>query len=232
MCVCVCVCALVVQLKHALACLTSEWAGFESQCRNICHQTIPLYSSPLICKTGTWSCTAHWLCLNCPLMVVVGLRVPTPPMGGTVGTSCELLARALGVCVAPAHRTCLVRTQVPWPVQECSTPLTGWVIPAVHNLSNSKCVCSTTTHFLLKGHVGSDYSQTQSMCVCGKSVTVVVWQSLPREYTSIPSLHTFSDPLYLSLAISCSLDQFCNYPMLSMKVVSEWNSPHFPTSSF
>ena len=53
-------------------------------------------------------------------MVVVGLRVPTPPMGGTVGTSCELLARALGVCVAPAHRTCLVRTQVPWPVQECA----------------------------------------------------------------------------------------------------------------
>ena len=119
-CVCVTVCALVVQLKHALACLTSEWAGFESQCRNICHQTIPLYSSPLICKTGTWSCTAHWLCLNCPLMVVVGLWVPTPPMGGTVGTSCELLARALGVCVAPAHRTCLVRTQVPWPVQECA----------------------------------------------------------------------------------------------------------------
>ena len=40
---------------------------------------------------------------HCPLMVVVGLRVPTPPMGGTVGTvHCELLGRALGVCVAPA----------------------------------------------------------------------------------------------------------------------------------
>ena len=155
MCVCVCVCALVVQLKHALACLTSEWAGFESQCRNICHQTIPLYSSPLICKTGTWSCTAHWLCLNCPLMVVVGLRVPTPPMGGTVGTSCELLARALGVCVAPAHRTCFKYVKcVPWPVQECA--LLWW-----------ECSAPRLPHFDLKGHVGSDYmSSTQQTCVC------------------------------------------------------------------
>ena len=133
LCKCVCVCALVVQLKHALACLTSEWAGFESQCRNICHQTIPLYSSPLICKTGTWSCTAHWLCLNCPLMVVVGLRVPTPPMGGTVGTSCELPGfgswhRALGVqeCVACSglpisfwrDMWSLWKTQVPWPARK------------------------------------------------------------------------------------------------------------------
>ena len=29
-------------------------------------------------------------------------------VGGMVGTSCELLARAPGVLIAPAHRTCLV----------------------------------------------------------------------------------------------------------------------------
>ena len=45
---------------------------------------------------------------HCPLMVVVGHRVPTPAVGGIVGTSCELLARAPGVLIAPAHRTCLV----------------------------------------------------------------------------------------------------------------------------
>ena len=31
---------------------------------------------------------------HCPLMVVVGHTVPTPAVGGIVGTSCELLARA------------------------------------------------------------------------------------------------------------------------------------------
>ena len=72
------------------------------------------------------------------------------------------------------------------------------------------CVCSTTTHFLLKGHVGSDYSQTQSMCVCVENLccSVTISPSLPPSLLSIPFL-----PLYLSLAISCSLDQFCNYPM-------------------
>ena len=69
------------------------------------------YSSPPICKTGTWSCTGEQSTLavsHCPLMVVVGHRVPTPAVGGIVGTSCELLARAPGVLIASAHRTCLV----------------------------------------------------------------------------------------------------------------------------
>ena len=34
--------------------------------------------------------------------------MPTPAVGGMVGTSCEFLARAPGVLIAPAHRTCLV----------------------------------------------------------------------------------------------------------------------------
>ena len=59
-------------------------------------------TSPPICKTGTWSCTGgakhtDW-----------DYRVPTPAVGGMVGTSCEFLARAPGVLIAPAHRTCLV----------------------------------------------------------------------------------------------------------------------------
>ena len=69
------------------------------------------YSSPPICKTGIWSCTGEQSTLavsRCPLMVVVGHRVPTPAVGGMVGTSCELLAKAPGVLIAPAHRTCLV----------------------------------------------------------------------------------------------------------------------------
>ena len=58
------------------------------------------------CQSGKTS-TAHWLCHNCPLMVVVGLRVPTPPMGGTVGTSCDLLPGLWDFCctgnIVPAH---------------------------------------------------------------------------------------------------------------------------------
>ena len=124
-CVWVCVCALVVQLKHA--CLTSEWAGFESQCRNICHQAIPLYSSPLICKTGGYLVLYCTMAVShCPLMVVVGLRVPTPAMGGTVGTSCELLARALAVYVVPAHRTCLVHR---WGMRLCFVCVYGPRLP-------------------------------------------------------------------------------------------------------
>ena len=34
--------------------------------------------------------------------------MPTPAVRGMVGTSCEFLARAPGVLIAPAHRTCLV----------------------------------------------------------------------------------------------------------------------------
>ena len=63
------------------------------------------------------------------------------------------------------------------------------------------CVWSTTTHSLLKGHVGSDYIVKLKVCVW--KICVVVWQSLPP---SIPSLRSFSPSLYLSLAISFSLD--------------------------
>ena len=41
--------------------------------------------------------------------------MPTPAVGGMVGTSCEFLARAPGVLIAPAH---LLSAQVPWLVQE------------------------------------------------------------------------------------------------------------------
>ena len=70
-------------------------------------------SSPPICKTGTWSSTGEQSTLavsHCPLMVVVGHRVPTPAVEGIDGTSCEFLARAPGVLIAPAHRTCLVHS--------------------------------------------------------------------------------------------------------------------------
>ena len=67
-------------------------------------------------------------------------------------------------------------TQVPWPVQECAL----------------LCVCMLHdyTHFLLKGHVGSDYSQTQSMCVCVENLccSVTISPSLHPSLLSIPFL--------------------------------------------
>ena len=51
-------------------------------------------SSPPICKTGTWSCTGEQSTLavpHGPLMVLVGLRVPTPAVGGTVSTPASSL---------------------------------------------------------------------------------------------------------------------------------------------
>ena len=122
------VCVPLVQYNWSrLPVLQDEWAGFESQCRNICHQAIPLYSSPLICKTGGYLVLYCTMAVShCPLMVVVGLRVPTPAMGGTVGTSCELLARALAVYVVPAHRTCLVHR---WGMRLCFVCVYGPRLP-------------------------------------------------------------------------------------------------------
>ena len=57
-----------------------------------------------------------------PPIVLVGLQVPTLAVWGTVSPSCELLARAPGVCTAPAHCTCLVHrcpglTRNAWPTK-------------------------------------------------------------------------------------------------------------------
>ena len=148
---------------------------------------------------------------HCPLMVVVGLRVPTPAMGGTVGTSCELLARALGVSVAPAHRTCLVHR---CPGLSKNAPLL------------CVCVCSTTTHSLLKGHVGSDYSQTQSMCVENLCCSVTISPSLPPSFLSINS---FSPSLYLLSRRRGSMTEvFYELPPKQPKFVAKCKLYHKP----
>ena len=68
-------------------------------------------SSLPICKTGTWSCTGEQSALavsHYSLMVLVGLQGAHTGSERHSQYSCELLARAPGVCIAPAHRTCLV----------------------------------------------------------------------------------------------------------------------------
>ena len=81
-------------------------------------------SSP-ICKTGTWSCTGEQSALavsHYSLMVLVGLQGAHTGSERHSQYSCELLARAPGVCIAPAHRTCLVHrcpglTRNVWPTK-------------------------------------------------------------------------------------------------------------------
>ena len=83
------------------------------------------YSSPPICKTGTWSCTGEQSALavsHYSLMVLVGLQGAHTCSERHSQYSCELLARAPGVCIAPAHRTCLVHrcpgfTRNAWPAK-------------------------------------------------------------------------------------------------------------------
>ena len=68
-------------------------------------------TSPPICKTGTWSCTGEQSALavsHYSLMVLVGLQGAHTGSERHSQYSCELLARAPGVCIAPAHGTCLV----------------------------------------------------------------------------------------------------------------------------
>ena len=58
------------------------------------HHKYSQYSSPPICKTGTWSCTGEQSTLavsHCSLKASVGLRVPTPAVRGTVGAPASSL---------------------------------------------------------------------------------------------------------------------------------------------
>ena len=102
-CVCVCVCAWVC-VRGCPGGSTGRVLGlqprghwFESQSRrkkNITSTTAHQPTSPPICKTGTWSCTgkqstlavSHW-----SLKALVGLRVPTPAVRGTVGAPASSL---------------------------------------------------------------------------------------------------------------------------------------------
>ena len=82
LCKCVCVCVCLGGSTEACFSLPNKrvsWVRIPMQEYLPSNNTIifqptsvPSFSkemgSPLICKTGTWSCTAHWLCLNCPLM--------------------------------------------------------------------------------------------------------------------------------------------------------------------
>ena len=117
-CVCVCVGALVVQLVESWVYDPEDTGGhwFESQGRREKRTTKNITSTP-----------AHPSVKRVPGLVLGEQSTPTvthcttngsggttgcPPLmvvvGGMVGTSCEFLARAPGVLIAPAHRTCLV----------------------------------------------------------------------------------------------------------------------------
>ena len=87
--------AMVVQLVESWVC-NPEDTGSESRAGGKKNRKQVLQPTNLpICNTSTWSCTGEQSTLavsHCPLMVVVGLLVPTPAVGGIVGTSCEPLA--------------------------------------------------------------------------------------------------------------------------------------------
>ena len=85
-------------LHMILAALTQERPGIKQRnCRNrrcVCVKSTSKPTSPPICKTGTWSCTGEQSALavlHGPLTVLVGLRVPTPAVGGTVSTPASSL---------------------------------------------------------------------------------------------------------------------------------------------
>ena len=88
------------------------------------------------------------------------------------------------------------------------------------------CVCSTTTHSLLKGHVGSDYSQTQSMCVENLCCSVTISPSLPPSFLSINS---FSPSLYLLSRRRGSMTEvFYELPPKQPKFVAKCKLYHKP----
>ena len=101
MCVCVCV---LCRMDGYLVQISGQEGNFFT--KKYLQPT-----SPPICKTGTWSCTGEQSALavsHYSLMILVGLQGAHTGSERHSQYSCELLARAPGVCIAPAHRTCLV----------------------------------------------------------------------------------------------------------------------------
>ena len=109
MCVCVCVCVCVCLGGSTEACLPNKrvsWVQIPMQEYLPSNNTIISAHSSVKRVPGL---VLHNGCVSLSTNGSCGTSsIPTPAMGGTVGTSCKLLARALGVCVVPAHHTCLV----------------------------------------------------------------------------------------------------------------------------
>ena len=101
-CVSVCVCVHVCECVCVFACV------YECVCACVCEcvgaLVVHLVKSGLITlRTLDALAVSHY-----SLMVLVGLQGAHTGSGRHSQYSCELLAWAPGVCIAPAHRTCLV----------------------------------------------------------------------------------------------------------------------------
>ena len=109
---CLCVCVCPGGLTGEVWLITQRTTGSDPRAggKFLYKKYLQPISSP-ICKTGTWSCTGEQSALavsRYSLMVLVGLQGAHTCSERHSQYSCELLARASGVCIAPAHRNCLV----------------------------------------------------------------------------------------------------------------------------
>ena len=112
-CLCVCMCVCVGALVKSGLITQRSLVQIPGQEGNFCTKKYLQPISSPICKTGTWSCTGEQSALavsHYSLMVLVGLQGAHTGSERHSQYSCELLAQAPGVCIAPAHRTCLVHS--------------------------------------------------------------------------------------------------------------------------
>ena len=107
--VCVCVCGCPGGLTGEVWAHNPEDTSDPTGGKFLYKKYLQPISSPIVKRVPglVLGSKVHWVS-HYSLMVLVGLQGAHTGSERHSQYSCELLARAPGVCIAPAHRTCLV----------------------------------------------------------------------------------------------------------------------------